>query len=162
VPRTIEDTHNHVVWTKGRQTLDGDQALLYSRQRYGLPMGDVDRVKRQQAIVRGLMRSSLESLRSHSPGAIYDLLDALTENVTVDSDWEFGDMRDLVLDMRSMKVGDMQFLTAPVLGFGREGAQSVVYLDKAENRALWEAVREDKVARWAAGNPLDTLHGPAL
>ncbi len=29
VPRTIEDPHNHVVWTKGRQTLNGDQALLY-------------------------------------------------------------------------------------------------------------------------------------
>ncbi len=62
-------------------------------------------------------------------------------------------MRDLVMDMRSMKAGDMHFLTAPVAGFGREGAQSVVYLDQAENQALWEAVREDKVARLGGRQP---------
>ena len=55
----------------------------------------------------------------------------------------------------------MDFLTAPVAGFGREGAQSVVYLDPADNTALWEAVREDKVARWATDHPLDALTGPA-
>jgi LCP family protein required for cell wall assembly len=162
VPRTIEDPHNHVVWTKGRQTLNGAQALLYVRQRYGLPMGDIDRVKRQQAVVRGLLRSSMSTLRSASPVAIYDLLDTLTQKFSVDSGWEFGDMRQLVMDLRGMKAADMSFVTAPVESFGMEGAQSVVHLDAAENAALWDAIREDKVARWAADNPLDSLNGPAL
>ena len=162
VPRTIEDPHNHVVWTKGRQTLNGSQALLYVRQRYGLPMGDIDRVKRQQAVVRGLLRSSMSTLRSASPVAIYDLLDTLTQKFSVDSGWEFGDMRELVMDMRGMKPADMNFVTAPVESFGMEGAQSVVHLDSTENTALWNAIREDKVARWAADNPLDSLNGPAL
>ena len=124
-------------------------------------MGDVDRVKRQQAIVRGLTRSSLATMRSANPGSIYGLLDTLTKNVSVDSGWEFGDMRGLMMDMRGMKAQDMHFLTAPVQGFGREGAQSVVYLDQAENAALWDAVRDDKVQRWASANPLDALTGPA-
>lgn len=161
VPRTVEDTHNDVVWTKGGHHLNGQQALTYSRQRYGLTMGDIDRVKRQQAILRSLMRASLSTLGSASPTGIYDLLDTLTQNVSVDSGWEVGDMRSLMLDMRGIRTGDVSFLTAPVSGFGREGAQSVVYLDPADNTSMWDAVREDEVTDWAKTHPLDVLTGPA-
>lgn len=37
----------------GRQTLSGDQALAFLRQRHGLPNGDLDRVKRHQAFLIG-------------------------------------------------------------------------------------------------------------
>jgi LCP family protein required for cell wall assembly len=162
VPRTVEDPHNDVVWTKGKHHLNGEQALTYARQRYGLTMGDIDRVKRQQAVLRSLMRSSLATLGSASPSGIYDLLDTLTQNISVDAGWEFGDMRSLVMDMRGVRPADMHFLTAPVAAFGREGAQSVVYLDKVDNDSMWEAVKEDKVAGWAKSHPLDVLSGPAL
>jgi LCP family protein required for cell wall assembly len=161
VPRTVEDPHNDVVWTKGKHHLNGAQALTYARQRYGLAMGDIDRVKRQQAVLRSLMRSSLSTLGSADPTGIYDLLDTLTENISVDDEWEFSDMRSLVLDLRGMKTEDVTFVTAPVAGFGREGAQSVVYLDRADSASLWDAVKEDKVARWAETHPLDVLTGPA-
>ncbi|MFC3891463.1 LCP family protein [Lentzea rhizosphaerae] len=38
----------------GRQSLVGDHALAFLRQRHGLPNGDLDRVKRQQAFLVGL------------------------------------------------------------------------------------------------------------
>lgn len=38
----------------GRQTLTGDQALAFLRQRMGLALGDLDRVKRHQAFLTGL------------------------------------------------------------------------------------------------------------
>ncbi|MET9224863.1 LCP family protein [Lentzea sp. NPDC003310] len=38
----------------GRQTLLGDRALAFLRQRHGLPNGDLDRAKRQQAFLVGL------------------------------------------------------------------------------------------------------------
>lgn len=162
VPRTVEDTHNHVVWTKGKHQLNGQQALTYSRQRYGLTMGDIDRVKRQQAVLRSLMRASTSTIGSANPAAVYDLLDVLTQNISVDSEWEVGDMRSLLLDMRGVRAGDVNFLTAPVASFGREGAQSVVYLDRTENASMWEAVKEDKVSGWAKTHPLEVLDGPAL
>lgn len=160
VPRTVEDPHNEVVWVKGRQTLIGSAALLYVRQRYGLPLGDLDRVRRQQAVIRGLLRGTLATLGSAHPLRIYDLLDTLTENVTVDQGWSFGDMRDLVLDLREVHLDEMNFLTVPVQGFGREGAQSVVYLDRAGNQALWADVRADRVDRWVADNPTSVVSGP--
>ena len=39
VPRTVEDPHNDVVWTKGRHPLNGAAGADLLRQRYGLPDG---------------------------------------------------------------------------------------------------------------------------
>lgn len=160
VPRTIADTHNNVVWTKGTQRLDGRQALLYVRQRYGLPGGDFDRVQRQQVFVRSLMRSTLASMRSNHPGDIHDVLDTLTSNLSVDAEWSSSELRGLLLDLRSMSAADVHFLTAPVTGTGMEGSQSVVYLDQPLNQSLWSAVRDDGVEQWLASHTTDVVTGP--
>lgn len=153
VPRTIEDPANHVVWTRGRQTLTGAQALLYVRQRYGLPNGDLDRVRRQQSYLLGLMRAGMRRLGSHSPMGVYELLDTLTRHVSVDREWSVGDMRGLLMDLRDIKGSDLDLLTAPVSGLGYVGDQSVVHLDAAANAELWEAVRTDRVDAWTAEHP---------
>ncbi|GAA3688931.1 hypothetical protein GCM10022267_89640 [Lentzea roselyniae] len=38
----------------GKSTVKGDQALAFLRQRHGLPMGDLDRIKRHQAFLTAL------------------------------------------------------------------------------------------------------------
>lgn len=160
VPRTIEDPHHNVVWFRGPQLLDADQAMLYVRQRYGLPHGDLDRVRRQQAVVRALFRASLGTLRSRHPLTIYELLDTVTRNVSVDADWSFSDMRRLMLDLRSMPARELDLLTVPVRGLGWEGDQSVVYLDRTGNQALWEAVQDDDVDTWMATHTDQVDTGP--
>lgn len=160
VPRTIEDPHNNVVWFRGRQVLDGSQAMLYVRQRYGLANGDLDRVRRQQAVVRGLFRASLGSLRSAQPMSIYELLDTATRNISVDEGWDFADMRQLVLDLRSMPPQELDLVTVPVRGYGSESGQSVVYLDRTANQNLWDAVREDQVDDWVARHAESVVTGP--
>jgi len=160
VPRTIEDTRHNVVWTKGQQKLDGAQALMYVRQRYGLPNGDFDRIRRQQAFVRSLMRSSITTLRGSNPKAAYDLLDATTRTVTVDEESSFDDMRDLTLDLRALSLRSVDFITVPVTGLGREGDQSVVYLDRAANRDLWSDVFDDRVDHWVDSQDSAVAAGP--
>lgn len=160
VPTTVEDTHNRVVWTKGRHRLSGSEALLYVRQRYGLARGDLDRVRRQQAVVRALSRATRGTVRSGNPFAVYGLLDTLTSHLTVDSDWEVGEMRSLLLDLRALDEDDLTFLTAPVAALGRVGAQSVVHLAEQANDTLWEAVREDRVDDWVAEHPDQLTRGP--
>lgn len=160
VPRTITDPHLHVVWVRGRQHLDGSQAMLYVRQRYGLPRGDLDRVRRQQAVLRALFRSSLHTLRSKRPWAVYELLDTVTRTISVDDSWSFAEMRDLVLDLRSLPAGDLDLITVPVRGLGYEGAQSVVYLDLAGGRDLWSHVRDDRVGDWVDRHRAAAVTGP--
>jgi LCP family protein required for cell wall assembly len=163
VPQTVEDPHLNTVWTKGPHHLDGAEALKYSRQRFGLPMGDLDRTRRQQAVVRALARASISTVRDANPVAIYELFDTLTANMSVDSEWDFGDMRTLAMELRGVDQRDLRFLSAPVSGFGTEGGgQSVVYLDSADNASLWEAVHDDEVERWIDHHQSDELRGPAL
>ncbi|WP_243058772.1 LCP family protein [Nocardioides sp. SR21] len=161
VPRTVTDPQNNVVWSQGRQTLDGRQALLYVRQRYGLPNGDLDRVRRQQAYLLSLMRASISTLRSKDPFATYDLLDIATRNLSVDSEWSTGEMRSTLLDLRGMRGRDLDLLSTPVQGYGDESGQSVVYLDFAAAQRMWEAVYDDKVEDWVEDNPDAAQVGPA-
>jgi hypothetical protein len=106
------------------------------------------------------MRSSLGTLRGSNPKATYDLLDAVTGSVSVDEDWSFAQMRELSLDLRGMSLASIDFFTTPVTGLGREGDQSVVYLDRAANRDLWSHVFDDRVDRWVAANTAAVTEGP--
>jgi len=153
VPETVTDSARNITWTKGEHTLDGEQALKYVGQRYGLPGGDLDRTRRQQYFLRTLMAQSIRDGMLTNPWKIYSFLDTLTRNMSVDSGWSTGDMRGLILSLRGLRADDLNFLNAPVRGFGREGAQSVVYLDEVANESLWRAVRDDRMQQWAAQNP---------
>ncbi len=159
VPETVEDTLNDVVWKEGRHHLDGEEALLYVRQRYGLPGGDFDRVRRQQAFVRALVLATSGTVSGKNPRAIYDVLDNITRNVSVDEEWSVGEMRSLLLDMRDLGPDELGLVTVPTTGTGYEGEQSVVYLDRPAGRALWKAVRADKVEAWLDANRDQVLTG---
>ena len=150
VPTTVEDSHNHVVWTAGRHHLDGAQSLLYVRQRYGLPGGDLDRVARQQAFLRSLMQASLHQEMRKDPRMLYDFLDTVTSHVSIDDDWSASSMARLVLSLRNLRSADIGYLTAPVAGFGREGAQSVVRLAPRAGAELWQSLHDDRMPQWSA------------
>lgn len=67
-----QDLHIHL--RRGRQVLDGRQALAFARFRHS-PLGDIDRTHNQQLLVAALMRRavSLEGL-PRLPGAVRTLL----------------------------------------------------------------------------------------
>ncbi|QMW67135.1 LCP family protein [Mumia sp. ZJ1417] len=152
VPETVHDSARDKTWEAGTHRMDGEEALLYVRQRYGLPGGDFDRIKRQQNFLRALMGQTLSADTLSSPTKAYGVLDAVTEHLTVDAEWTTGDMRGLLLSLRNLRADDIAFTTAPVKGTGREGAQSVVRLDRDKGRELWGAVREDRAAEWVEAN----------
>ncbi|GAA3533697.1 transcriptional regulator [Aeromicrobium flavum] len=148
IPETVRDGSNGRTWEKGTQRMDGKTALAYVRQRYGLAGGDLDRIKRQQNFMRALMNQTLSRQTFTNPRRLYDVLDAVTDNLAVDEDLTTGDMRNLAWSLRSIRSSDVKFTTVPVKGTGMEGAQSVVYLDRPAGDELWQAVREDKAAEW--------------
>jgi len=150
VPATVTDTKHHVTWTAGRHHLDGAQALLYLRQRYGLPGGDLDRVARQQAFLRTLMQDSLHTEMRKNPRMLYSFLSTVTQHVSIDSSWSAASMAQLVVSLRDLRSLDISYLTAPVAGFGREGDQSVVRLAPQADAELWQALREDRMPQWSA------------
>jgi anionic cell wall polymer biosynthesis LytR-Cps2A-Psr (LCP) family protein len=145
----------------GPQVLTGEQALAYVRERYELPGGDFDRVKRQQNWIRAILRSTFERDVLTDPFALTSLLETAASAVMVDENLSVGTMRSLALSMRDVRPGDLTFLTVPLDGTGwSEDGQSIVLLDQEPFDALMDAVAADTVADHIRDNPgLDLLGG---
>lgn len=146
-----------VVVPAGPQHLNGAQALVYVRERYGLPGGDLDRVRRQQAALRAFVHQALSSGTLSSPTSAYSLVDTVTRHVGVDDSLSNTGLAELAFNMRNLRNSSISFLTLPVSGTGMEGDQSVVYLDETADRDLWFAVNNDAVAQWVAAHPQEQL-----
>ncbi|MHC1560611.1 LCP family protein [Actinomycetospora sp. C-140] len=142
----------------GPQHLNGAQALAYVRQRYGLPGGDFDRVRRQQNALRSLVTSTYRNGTLQSPSGAYTLVDTITHYVGVDDSLSNVDLATTAFGLRDVSPASIDFLTVPTTGTGTEGSASVVYLDGQADDELWFAVNNDQVSQWVATRP-DTRLG---
>jgi anionic cell wall polymer biosynthesis LytR-Cps2A-Psr (LCP) family protein len=125
--------------------------LDFVRQRRNLPGGDLGRIKRQQAFLKALAGQVVDKGTLANPLKLNAFLEASTRAVSVDESLTVSRLRSLALQFRSVRAGDLVFVTAPVAGAGAEGRQSVVYLDRARGRPLYQALRTDAVDGYLAG-----------
>ena len=144
----------------GTVKMDGQKALDYVRTRKTLPNGDFDRVKRQQNFLRQLMAQSVDSISITDPLMLADMLSAVTDNTTVDSGFTPEKMRNLAWELRSFKTSNVSFLTVPTNGTGMEGAASVVYLDDAGNKELFQAMKDGALTQYFNSHQSDGLPSP--
>ncbi|SFF51479.1 LCP family protein [Blastococcus tunisiensis] len=131
----------------GVNHLDGDQARWYLGQRYGLPGGDFDRVKRQQQYLQSMFGKLFSSNTFTDPGRLDAALRAVTSAVTVDDTLSNTDLLGLAYSLRNLRPESIDFLTAPVLGTGMEGRASVVYLDNVSGDRMWAYLRSDSLGQ---------------
>ncbi|WP_434102734.1 LCP family protein [Enterococcus faecalis] len=83
-------------FTIGKISLDGEQALSYSRMRYEDPNGDYGRQERQRKVIEGIVQKvlSLNSVSNYQ-----EILTAVSDNMK--TDLSFDDMKKFALDYRS-------------------------------------------------------------
>lgn len=137
-------------FTAGVNQLNGDEARWYLGQRYGLPGGDFDRVKRQQQYLQAMFGKLFSSNTFTDPGRLDGAMRAVTSAVSVDDTLSNTDLLGLALSLRNVRPENVDFFTAPVLGTGMEGPASVVYLDGATGERMWEYLRNDSLSQNAA------------
>jgi len=134
-------------WSRGSNRMQGEEALQFVRQRYGLPGGDLDRVQRQQAFVKAIMLKTLSRGTLTDPARFSRVVDAGTRYLTVDGAFTTKLMRSIAWSLRGLRGDDVVFVTAPVAGFGRTAAgASIVRLDTANLSRLSGALRQDRMA----------------
>jgi len=131
----------------GVNHLDGDRARWYLGQRYGLPGGDFDRVRRQQQYLQAVFGNLFSSDTFTDPGRLDAALLAVTSAVAVDDQLGNGDMLSLAYSLRGLTPDGVDSFTAPVLGTGTEGAASVVYLDQNSADRMWSYLRTDSLSQ---------------
>ena len=149
-------TFGSLVLHPGVNHLDGEQALGYVRQRKGLPRGDLDRVRRHQSAIRALL-AKVASDGLDTPGRAYDFAVELTRWITVDDTLTNDQLRTIAMRLPGLGAEGITFMTAPVSGLGREGAQSVVYLDAVRCDQLWQALAAGAVDTYVRTDPGSVL-----
>lgn len=158
VPKTVSSAKQGTV-EAGTHNMNGEEALTYVRQRYNLPGGDFDRVKRQQNWIRAVMVKLMSQGTLTNPFKLNDAMTALTKSLSIDDAFTFNEMKDLALSSRDLRAGDVKFFTVPVSGTGwsPDHKQSIVNLNAAAGATLFDAVRTDKIGPWLAVHKTETL-----
>ncbi len=144
-------------FTAGLNRLDGVQARYYVAQRKNLPGGDFDRVKRQQQYLRSMFTKLAEQNVLSSPLLFNTVLTTVTRSLAVDNSLSTGEMVSLGLSLNRLTPDSVDFFTAPVLGTGTEGRQSVVYLDDERGGLMWDYLASDSLAAHVDEFPREAL-----
>jgi LCP family protein required for cell wall assembly len=115
----------------GRSVIKGKQALAFVRQRYGLPNGDFDRIKRQQYFLSAAFRQITSAGTLLNPFKLKSLLNAVDRSLQMDPTL---DPLALAQQMQSLTADNITFKTIPTDGLGSNDAGSVVLVNPAEVR----------------------------
>jgi LCP family protein required for cell wall assembly len=135
----------------GTQNLKGKAALKYVRDRFTVPGGDFDRVKRQQNFLRAVLIKLVDRGTLTNPFKLRSTVESVTSNLAVDENWTSGQIRSLALSMRNLQPADVTFMTMPTKGTASDPvAGSIVVVDQSASRKLFDAMRRDRVEEFVA------------
>ncbi|AHW63349.1 Putative transcriptional regulator, LytR-family [Corynebacterium glyciniphilum AJ 3170] len=126
----------------GEQTLSGQDALSFVRQRHELPRGDLDRITRQQVYMASLANKVLSTSTLTNPSSLGKLRSAIEDSVVLDEGW---DVMGLATQMQNLAGGNVTFQTIPVTSIDGTGDQgeSVVTIDKKQVHSFFENLLGD-------------------
>jgi LCP family protein required for cell wall assembly len=98
----------------GLQHLDASMALAFVRQRHGLTNGDLDRTRRQQAVLDSVIHQMKTQGILSDLTAIESLLSTAKQYVITDKNWN---LLDFATQMRSLTAKNLVFETLPITGY---------------------------------------------
>jgi len=138
-------TNGDFTFEKGRNLITGEEVRWYLGQRYGLPGGDFDRVKRQQQFIKAVMDKLISRDTFGDLGKLDASLRAVGDSIAVDSGLGNTAMIRMAYSMRSLTRENIDFFTVPDNGTGMEGPASVVYINEVAAESMWEYLRTDSL-----------------
>ncbi|QCU79430.1 LytR family transcriptional regulator [Citricoccus sp. SGAir0253] len=149
-PRAFESGHGDV-FPAGPQVMDGETALAFVRERYAFADGDYSRVANQQLFLKAVAERVLTPETLANPGRITDMVTGLSPYLTVDDSLDAGEMVAIGRTMTDLRADDVEMFTVPTRGIGRAGGQSVVWPDEQAIEQIGEALAQDEMASYRAG-----------
>ncbi|MFG3001219.1 LCP family protein [Streptomyces sp. NPDC048340] len=136
--KATKDSYSGADFPAGKQTLNGQQALAFVRQRHGLTMGDLDRTKRQQAFLAGATYKLNQAGTFTDPVKLLKLVNTAKEDVVTDEGW---DLLSFIKQAKNLSGGNVDFTTLPIEGFDRNhGAEINVVDDMKIKRLIAEQI----------------------
>jgi LCP family protein required for cell wall assembly len=133
----VDDPFSGANFKAGPQEIQGSAAMSFVRQRHGLPGGDLDRVRRQQAFLAGATSKMLSAGVLTSPSKMSSLLDAAAKAVVLDSGF---DLTSFAEQMSSLSGGNVKFETMPTTGASTASGTDALATDPAQIKAFFKAI----------------------
>jgi LCP family protein required for cell wall assembly len=112
----INDGYSGFHGKDGVQTVAGESALAFVRQRHGLPNGDIGRIQRQQQFLGSVFRAASQVKLLFNPIAVAKLLDAIKNSLTLDQDTSLMDLEKLGMRLKGVDPSKVSFETLPQRG----------------------------------------------
>lgn len=136
-------------YPKGYITLKGEQALVYVRQRYELPNGDLDRAERQRAMTTAILMKMVSLDVVGNPIEFNKVMSRFGRHFTVDEELTNAKIFETAASMKVRYVDDVRSLQAPISGFGRSAdGQSIDIVNEAQLAELSKALRENGIEEY--------------
>lgn len=151
---TVDNPVASSKWPKGPVNLDGPLALDFSRERYNLPNGDLDRAQRQRAVLKALALKVASPEVLANPVTLGQVITMVGKYVTVDSQMTDAVIYGLASSMRITSGNQIQMLQAPITGFAvSSDGQDYDVVDVPGVTALGQALETDTMAEYVAAHP---------
>lgn len=146
---------NGITFPKGTQTLDGEQALAFVRERKAFPSSDYQRVKNQQLFVKALLGQLMSKHTLTNPAKVSDAVGQIAPYIAVDDSLDSAKVASYATSMLNLRPSDMDFFTLPNSGTGRSAdGQSIVVPDMDAINKFGKALQEDKMAEFVESTDL--------
>ncbi|MER7721468.1 LCP family protein [Streptomyces flaveolus] len=116
IPQDIKDKKSGADFKKGKQTLNGEEALAFVRTRYALPGSDLDRTKNQQKFLSALASQVATPSTVLNPFKLYPTMGAGLDSLIVDKDMGLFDLAGMFWAMKSVSGGEGTSMNMPVSG----------------------------------------------
>ncbi|MFD5098675.1 LCP family protein [Streptomyces albidochromogenes] len=139
----IDDDDALLRLDKGRQKLNGEQALGFVRARKTIGDGsDTERMERQQRFLGALVNKVQSNGVLLNPTRLYPVLDAATKSLTTDPGLDsLKDLYNLVRGMRNIPTERVQFMTVPRQPYAQDPNRDE--LVEPDAGRLFKQLRED-------------------
>ncbi|MDT3727572.1 LCP family protein [Streptomyces sp. DSM 41972] len=116
IPQDIKDTKSGADFKKGKQTLNGEEALAFVRTRYALPGSDLDRTKNQQKFLSALAGQVATPSTVLNPFRLYPTMGAGLDSLIVDTEMGLFDLADMFWSMKGVSGGEGTSMNMPLAG----------------------------------------------
>ncbi|WP_406469600.1 LCP family protein [Streptomyces hirsutus] len=146
VAEDVNDKDSKLELSKGKHTIQGEQALAFVRTRHAWGnKGDLDRIKVQQQFLGALMRQLKSNDTLTSPTKMVKLAEAGTEALTVDSQLDsINKLKDLGLELGKLNVKNLAFITLPVKDNPAETTvKATVVVDESQAPEIFDLLKND-------------------
>jgi len=155
IPAPFVSYHDQIAFAAGPNTLDGEHALEFVRERYAFADGDYQRVRNQQAFVKALLAKNLSADTLLNPLKVHNVVSAMAPFISVDGGLDAATLAGLAVELKDVRPNDMVMFTLPTRGTGTStDGQSIVLTDPAAINAISRAMAADTLGDYVATNGL--------